>query len=53
MGLPDETSIVCDKCGSFNFDKGIIEEGKIYCSSCIVTDSLVEKRVEEDKNVIN
>jgi len=34
MGLPDETSLVCENCGIFNFENGVIKEGKIYCDKC-------------------
>ncbi len=34
MGLPNETSLVCEGCGEFNFQDGFIIDGEIYCESC-------------------
>jgi len=34
MGLPNEISLVCENCDCFNFDEGVIKEGKIYCQRC-------------------
>ena len=49
MGLPDETSLVCDKCGCFNFDNGIIKDGKIYCNNC----GGIRKKIQEWNNLVN
>lgn len=35
MGLPDETSWECERCGVFNIENGIIKDGKMYCDSCV------------------
>ena len=36
MGLPDESSIFCETCSSFNLQEGIILDGKVFCGSCLV-----------------
>lgn len=35
MGLPNETSLECEFCGSFNIEDGVLMAGKLYCWDCI------------------
>jgi hypothetical protein len=32
--IPDETSLICEVCGCFNFEDGVLREGKFYCNKC-------------------
>ena len=34
MGVPDETSWMCENCDSFNIQDGIIDDGHMYCKRC-------------------
>lgn len=37
MAMPDEHSVFCDECGSFNIQCGdyIVVDGKTYCDDCV------------------
>lgn len=39
MSIPNETSIVCNKCGVFNISTAIILNGKTYCLRCFAKNS--------------
>lgn len=51
MGLPDEYSIYCETCSSYNIQNGVIIDGKIYCSSCYTNSAQNDKYVIKSDNI--